>query len=42
MKTKQLIIAALLALVSLPMSAQQKLFTLEDLNFGGRDRKSVV
>ncbi|MBQ8463270.1 MAG: DPP IV N-terminal domain-containing protein [Prevotella sp.] len=37
MKTKQLIIAALLALVSLPMSAQQKLFTLEDLNFGGRN-----
>ncbi|MBR1448469.1 MAG: DPP IV N-terminal domain-containing protein [Prevotella sp.] len=33
MKTKHLLIA-LLALLSLPMSAQ-KLFTLEDLNFGG-------
>jgi len=40
MKTK-LFLFTLLSLFVLPMSAQQKLFTLEDLNFGGRNYHSL-
>ena len=35
MKTKFFILAAIAMLSAIPMNAQQKLFTLEDLNFGG-------
>ena len=40
MKTKFFLLT-LLTLFALPMSAQQKLFTLEDLNFGGRNYHSL-
>ena len=41
MKNKTRLAATLLCLLTmLPMSAQQKLFTLEDLNFGGRNYHS--
>jgi len=35
MKTKHLLALALSAMLTLPMTAQDKLFTLEDLNYGG-------
>ncbi|MBR6827521.1 MAG: DPP IV N-terminal domain-containing protein, partial [Prevotella sp.] len=37
MKTKTFLNCLLALLLSVPMNAQQKLFTLEDLNFGGRN-----
>ncbi len=37
MKTKTFLNCLLVLLLSVPMNAQQKLFTLEDLNFGGRN-----
>ncbi|MBQ3876834.1 MAG: DPP IV N-terminal domain-containing protein [Prevotella sp.] len=37
MKTKTFLNCLLALLLSMPMNAQQKLFTLEDLNFGGRN-----
>ena len=41
-KTKTVaVLAAVLALLSLPMNAQQKLFTLEDLNFGGTNFRNM-
>ena len=35
MKIKHILTMALAAMLTLPMTAQNKLFTLEDLNFGG-------
>ena len=35
MKTKHLLALALSAMLTLPMTAQDKLFTLEDLIYGG-------
>ena len=41
MKTKIIFTTLLALLLSTPMNAQQKLFTLEDLNFGGRNYHSL-
>ena len=41
MKTKTFLNCLLALLLSVPMNAQQKLFTLEDLNFGGRNYHSL-
>lgn len=40
-KTKQLFVGLTVLTLSLPMSAQDKLFTLEDLNFGGTNYRNM-
>ena len=41
MKIKHILATALVALLTLPMTAQDKLFTLEDLNFGGTNYRNM-
>ena len=41
MKIKFMLTTALIALLTLPMTAQDKLFTLEDLNFGGTNYRNM-